>query len=92
MSHPQTVSFELRVEYFHHDRPTGLPVVVDTAFDSFEGMFNHYRKERKRRSYADRATSGSYHMVMTEYGKAELKRDNCPYRPAINQTEFQMGF
>ena len=95
MSNPQTVSFELRVEYFHHDREYSRDAVKNTAFERFEDMLDHYRKERKRRAYADRATGGSYHMILTPHGIAELKRDKCPYRlkflqPAIDQTEFTL--
>ena len=89
-SNPQTVYFMLSCEYDHIDTlAAGKPNRQITEWESFEDMLSHARKERKRRSYADRSTGAQYRMVLTDLG---VERCNaCEYtakshESAINGT------
>lgn len=89
----QTVDFTLRVFYKHIKRPANLPSYADFQFDSFEAMLDFYRVERRRRAYADRATSGEYRMNLTDHGRSVISE--CPYREqahrdAIDGTWFKL--
>jgi hypothetical protein len=91
---PQTVGFTLRVFYCHADRPISQPYYVDYTFHSFQKMWNRYGTERRRRAYADRATSGQYKMFLTDYGRAMVNADEvCRDRhaDAIDGTWFDAG-
>ena len=76
-------------------RPLDKPTLITLPFDSFEDMISHYRKERRRRSYADRATHGSYRQILTDHGKAMIASDDPHYTEkrywdAIHGTDFLM--
>ena len=93
MSVPQTVTFILRVHYMHANRPSHLPTVIETPFETFEGWHVHYYKERKRRAYADRATSAEYRMVLTDHGREVCDNDAdraWAHRDVINGKWFKV--
>ena len=95
MSNPQTVSFEITTEYRHFARPLNQPTLVTTPFERLEDMLEFYHKERRRRSYADRATSASYRMVLTDHGRDMISSDDehyseKRYADAINGTMFML--
>ena len=88
---PQTISFELKVWYLQIERPSHLPVVKTFQFEVFEEMLTFYRKERKRRALADRATKGVYRQVLTDHGKQVCATDEyalARHQDAIKGTEF----
>ena len=95
MSVPQTVSFELTVEYRHMARPLTSPTIVRYTFEKLEDMIWFFRKERKRRSYADRATGGTYRLILTDHGRDMINSADEHYTveryaDAIDGTEFPM--
>ena len=70
---PQTVSFELTVFYHHIDR--NGETVVTREVESFEGMFDIWRKESCRRKNADKATGAIYRVVLTDHGRQVCSQD-----------------
>lgn len=90
---PQTVSFVLTVRYRQIERSNDLPDSVSYEFTNFEKMLTFYRKERRRRNIADRATSATYRMKLTDYGIARCQSDaDCAARhvDAINGREMNV--
>ena len=72
---PQTVRFELEVRWDRIERPADKPVSKLFVCETFEGMLERYRVERRRRAIADRATSARYRMLLTEHGKQAVAAD-----------------
>ena len=90
---PQTISFTLTCRYMQNERPSELPTSMDFHFTEFEAMLTFYRKERRRRKLADRATAGTYKHVLTTYGWQRCANDvDCAgrHRDAIKGTEFKL--
>ena len=93
MSVPQTVKFEMRVRFDHIDNVKGKRERT-FIFESFEKMLDRVYKERHRRAYADRMTSATYRMVLTQHGRDVC--DACEYakqrhQDAILGTWFNWG-
>tara|TARA_R110002051_G_scaffold308814_1_gene381063 strand:+ start:251 stop:526 length:276 start_codon:yes stop_codon:yes gene_type:complete len=73
----------------NYDRDTVHEVTI--AFDEFEAMFVRYGKEKRRRKVADRATSATYRMVLTDHGREVVANDIDGaerHADAINGTWF----
>lgn len=73
MSVPQTISFQVRIEYFRGERPSDKPQIVTHDCETFEEMFPLVVKERRRRSLADRATGAEYRQVLTDLGWERIR-------------------
>lgn len=83
MSVPQTVRFEMIVRYDRIERPADQPVASETlTFETMEKMDERYRKERKRRKLADRATSGKWRTVLTDHGREVIAAGDVYCRAA----------
>ena len=91
---PQTVSFVAVIDYRSFERMNeGLPEQIKYEFDVFEEMIMFFKKERKRRAYKDRATSGRYRMKLTELGEkvcAECTETRKRHQEAIEGTYFSL--
>jgi hypothetical protein len=87
---PQTVGFELEVRYDRFERGD-KPATATFVFHTLEAMETRFRKERKRRALADRATSGRYRLFLTAHGKAAVAADpDCAARHADVGTWHEM--
>jgi len=78
-THPQTVSFSMRVQFNHMERDPDKPREIELAFDSFDKMIQRYAVERRRRKRGDKATSGQYRMHVTTYGWSKINSDDPHY-------------
>jgi len=91
---PQTVSFVANFRFDHIERMgTGQPEQVTREFDSFEALMETFRVERRRRKNADRCTSATYRMVLTDHGREVCRNDEYrakSHADAINGTWFKM--
>ena len=87
---PQTVSFELVVEF---NRIESVKKPRTYLCDTFEAMLAHWSKERNRRALKDRATSARYRMHLTEHGKQATAEDAAcaaRHKDAIDGKWFEM--
>jgi len=73
MSVPQTVGFEVRLQFDHPER-TG-PRTLDLVFHDFHKMEQRWYTERHRRKRSERPTSGQYRMFLTAHGKQAVAAD-----------------
>ena len=92
---PQTIKFELRLEYMQVERSTDRPTSAIFLFDSFEKMMDKYHAERRRRALADRATAGSYKWILTDHGQNVIAHDEDrrrAHQDAIDGTVFKINY
>lgn len=72
---PQTVDFELRLQYLQVERPAELETVKFFEFDSFDKMIEFAYAERRRRRRIDRATRADYEVRLTAHGREVCEAD-----------------
>ena len=90
-STPQTVRFEMVVEYNRIERGS-LPSSVSHDCDTFEDMLELISVERRRRKLSHRATGARYRMHLTEHGQHVCGMDAdraLRHADAINGTWFK---
>lgn len=76
MQSTTAIEMEVRYDRFERGDKPATATFVFHAPQGIEQMEARFRKERKRRALADRATSARYRLFLTAHGKAAVAA--CP--------------